>query len=233
MRDDVIGRANVEDTPELTAYYKDLERFETGALWTVANKIEPWEPKSSSVPVLWRYKDLRGPVLRSVELEFEYRKLDSKAYEARRVRPFHIACLENQWYVFAEDLARKQLRTFALPRMRRVRLTSTRFRRPANFSIAKVLSGSFGVFEGGKKHRIQLQFDAFAARLVSERTWHDSQRFRAAKDGSATLEMELGGLEEIERWVLSWGSHVQVLAPTALIVRVREEAVRILRAYGA
>ena len=39
-----------------------------GALWTVANKIEPWEPQSTSVPVLWRYGDLRDHVLRSVEL---------------------------------------------------------------------------------------------------------------------------------------------------------------------
>jgi gentisate 1,2-dioxygenase len=67
-REDVAGRANVEDTPELLAYYEQLERLETGALWTVANKIEPWQPKSSSVPVLWRYRDLRGHVLRSVDL---------------------------------------------------------------------------------------------------------------------------------------------------------------------
>ena len=68
MREDVIGRANVEDTPELQAYYKDLARYETAALWTVANKIEPWQPKSTSVPVLWRYADLREPVLKSVSL---------------------------------------------------------------------------------------------------------------------------------------------------------------------
>ncbi|MDH7796252.1 MULTISPECIES: cupin domain-containing protein [unclassified Beijerinckia] len=67
-REEVAGRANVEDTPELVAYYKDLDRLQTGALWTVANKIEPWEPKSASVPVLWRYRDLREHVLRSVEL---------------------------------------------------------------------------------------------------------------------------------------------------------------------
>jgi gentisate 1,2-dioxygenase len=67
-REDVAGRANVEDTPELLAYYDELERLEAGALWTVANKIEPWQPKSSSVPVLWRYEDLRAHVLRSVEL---------------------------------------------------------------------------------------------------------------------------------------------------------------------
>ena len=47
-REDVVGRANVEDTPELLAYYDELERLDAGALWTVANKIEPWEPKSPS-----------------------------------------------------------------------------------------------------------------------------------------------------------------------------------------
>ncbi|WP_269900740.1 cupin domain-containing protein [Paenalcaligenes faecalis] len=66
--EDVIGRANVAATPELIKYYKDLEQFEAGALWNVANKIEPWEPKSQSVPVLWRYQDLREYVLRSVDL---------------------------------------------------------------------------------------------------------------------------------------------------------------------
>jgi gentisate 1,2-dioxygenase len=67
-REDVIGRANVEDTPELLAYYQELEQFSAGALWTVANKIEPWQPQSQSVPVVWRYKDLRAHVLRSVQL---------------------------------------------------------------------------------------------------------------------------------------------------------------------
>ena len=67
-QEDVVGRANVQDTPELLAYYETLETLDAGALWTVANKIEPWEPKSASVPVLWRYSDLRSHVLRSVEL---------------------------------------------------------------------------------------------------------------------------------------------------------------------
>src|SRR4026209_959980 len=67
-REDVAGRANVEDTPELLAYYDELERLEAGALGAVAKKIEPGAPKSSSVPVLWRYEDLSAHVLRSVEL---------------------------------------------------------------------------------------------------------------------------------------------------------------------
>jgi len=67
-REDVIGRANVVDTPERVAYYRRLSELGTGALWTVANKIEPWEPGSASVPFLWRYRDLREDVLKALDL---------------------------------------------------------------------------------------------------------------------------------------------------------------------
>lgn len=170
-------------------------------------------------------------VLRCVELDFEYRKLKSSGYEPRRVRPYHLGCLENQWYLFAEDLERRQLRTFALPRMRSVRLTSKGFRRPADFSIAEVLSGSFGVHSAGKKQRIRIEFDPFAARLVAERKWHESQRVREIAGGSIILELELGGLQEIERWVLSWGRHARVLVPKELAARVYNEAGAIVNLY--
>jgi len=67
-REDMAGRANVTDTPDRVAYYKRLSELGTGALWTVANKIEPWEPVSTSVPMLWRYQDLREDVLKALDL---------------------------------------------------------------------------------------------------------------------------------------------------------------------
>ena len=167
-----------------------------------------------------------------MELEFEYRKLNRNDYELRQVRPYHLGCLEQQWYLFAEDLERRQLRTFALPRMRKVRLTSKGFRRPADFSIAQVLSGSFGVHSAGKKQRIQIRFDPFSARLVAERKWHQSQRVREEADGSIILELQLGGLEEVERWILSWGKHARVLAPKELATRVRDEATAMAKLYS-
>lgn len=66
--EDVVGRANVSDTAELVDFYRDLEGQHAGALWTVANKIEPWEPKSQSVPVVWHYDQLRAHVLRALDL---------------------------------------------------------------------------------------------------------------------------------------------------------------------
>lgn len=68
FREDAPGRANVADTPELVAYYAQLRSLGTGALWTVANKIEPWEPVSTSSPMIWRYAELRDHVLRALKL---------------------------------------------------------------------------------------------------------------------------------------------------------------------
>ncbi len=67
-RENVIGRANVEDTPELEAYYRELEGRELGALWTVANEIEPWYPQPKSVPVLWKWRAIEPLVRRAPQL---------------------------------------------------------------------------------------------------------------------------------------------------------------------
>jgi proteasome accessory factor B len=200
--------------------------------WTDLEDAISFRSAGASVSDLELFEAVSKAVLRSVELEFEYRKLDSSRYEPRRVRPYHLGCLENQWYLFAEDLERDQLRTFALPRMRKVELTTKGFRRPPDFSISQVLSGSFGVYSAGKKQRVRVQFDPFAARLVAERRWHESQRVRESKDGSIVLELELGGLQEIERWILSWGRHARVLGPKELVTRVLGEASAIVKLYA-
>ncbi|WP_406164021.1 cupin domain-containing protein [Streptomyces canus] len=67
-QEDVIGRANVGDSPELEAYYGRLEKLGAGALWTVANEIEPWYPQPKSVPTHWSYQQLRPHVLESADL---------------------------------------------------------------------------------------------------------------------------------------------------------------------
>ena len=67
-RENIVGRANVEDTPELEAYYRELEGEALGALWTVANEIEPWYPQPKSVPTLWKWQRVERFVRRAPEL---------------------------------------------------------------------------------------------------------------------------------------------------------------------
>ena len=129
---------------------------------------------------------------------------------------------------------RRELRTFALPRIRNVRASKTRFRRPADFSIGRFLEQSFGVFTkpAKTKHLIRVVFDAFAAARVEERAWHPSQKIKQLQDGGIELSLTLGNLEDIERWILSWGNHARVIAPPELKQRIAKTVSELANAYG-
>ena len=167
-------------------------------------------------------------VIASSELKFDYKKLGSLEHQERRVQPYHLGSVENQWYLFAFDLDREEFRTFALPRMLGVKNTKKHFHRRADFSIGKYLGDSFGVFKGASRHVVRIHFDAFASDLVSERQWHSSQKLKVLSDGEMELSMTLGSLEEIERWILSWGIHARVLEPEELRARLCRSAEAIL-----
>jgi predicted DNA-binding transcriptional regulator YafY len=120
--------------------------------WSNLDDVISFRSAGASAADLELFENLSKAVLRSIEITFRYRKLRGRDFELRIVQPYHLACLENQWYLFGHDLERDQLRTFALPRMRDARLTSRRFRRPANFSVSKILRGSFGAHSGRERH---------------------------------------------------------------------------------
>lgn len=190
--------------------------------------------RTAGVPVadLELFEGLSRALRESVVVRFRYRKLRSTAQEERTVEPWHLACVEQQWYLFGRDLARDGVRTFALPRMEGVELTEQTFTRPADFSAAALLEGSFGVFSGDKPRRIRIRFDAFAAQLVRERQWHPSQKLKPQADGGVELELRLSSLPEIHRWVLGWGEHAEVLEPAELRRMAADSLAQAAAAYA-
>lgn len=178
------------------------------------------------------FETVSQAVLHSQELVFEYHKLNSSHHEPRRAQPYHLGCVENQWYLFAFDLDRQQIRTFVLSRMRNVCNTGKEFERPANFSVANHLSGALGVFVGKSSVMIRIWFDEFGARLVRERRWHPSQKIKELANGEIELTLKLGSMEEIARWILSWGEHARVLAPEELRQKIRRTAQKVSSVYS-
>ncbi|HEY5768976.1 MAG TPA: WYL domain-containing protein [Terrimicrobium sp.] len=153
-------------------------------------------------------------------VEFDYFSLRARKPERRRAAPYHLACINNQWYLIAGDQARGELRTFALTRIDAARKLRIPFERPADFSVSKVLSGSFAAFEAGQTDRVRIHFDAFAARLVSERQWHKSQKIRPRGAAGIELTMQVGIAPDLESWILGWGDHAEVIEPARLRDRI-------------
>lgn len=64
--------------------------------------------------------------------------------------------------------------------------------------------------------KVEIEFDLWGTDLVRGRQWHSSQELTDLPNGGSRLKMRLSSLEEIERWVLGWGSHAKVIGPAAL-----------------
>lgn len=165
------------------------------------------------------------------EVEFSYHKLAGEKSEKREVRPYHLGCIEDQWYLFAHDTGRGAIRTFALPRIRGVEKTGEKFRRPKDFSVAKLLEGSFAVFEGRNAKAVKILFKGVAARLVGERSWHPSQQLVHRKDGTV-LSMRVGLSPDLVQWVLGWGGEAEVVSPPELRERMAKAARAAAAIYG-
>jgi len=65
------------------------------------------------------------------------------------------------------------------------------------------------------------------------RTWHPSQKLAPADRGRVELTMEVGGVDELRTWILSFGDGALVLEPPVLRDAVRRELAGALARYGA
>lgn len=162
------------------------------------------------------------------QIRFDYRKPGQAKPEARTVDPYHLANINGEWFLFAFDHLRKDIRTFVPARMSGVTQTGKTFPRPTRFSIEKRLHNSFGVVSGPGEFNVVLRFDEFAAGYIREKRWHASEQLRELKRGGVELRMKLSSLEEVRRWVLSWGGHARAVSPQELVDGVRESAKKIL-----
>jgi predicted DNA-binding transcriptional regulator YafY len=169
---------------------------------------------------------------RREQIELAYRKPGQTKPEARVVDPYHLANINGEWYLFAFDHTRKDIRTFAPARIKSVKPTGKTFERPQKFSLEKRLRDSFGVHSGQGEHSVVIRFNPRAADYVREKKWHESQQLRELKNGGVELSLKLSSLSEIERWVLSWGGDAKVLKPLELAKSVRVSAKRILQKEG-
>ena len=165
------------------------------------------------------------------QLELQYRKPGQKA-EARVIDPYHLANINGEWFLFAFDHARKDLRTFAPARIQSAKATGKTFERSQKFSLEKRLRDSFGVHAGEGKFEVVIRFAPRAADFIREKKWHPSQTLKDLKDGGAELTMKLSSLAEVQRWVLSWSGEATVMKPRELAEAVKTAAKRILQNAG-
>lgn len=164
-------------------------------------------------------------------LLIRYRSLSSDRTTDRRVHPYHVFNHRGDWYLAARDEGRKQVRIFALHRVRRATPTTGSYELPADFNFRRYMSDAFGVQKGDKPVPVSIRFAARQARWIRERRWHRSARVQEGLDGSLVLNLKVAETSEIVRWVLQFGHEAEVLEPPSLRAAVAEQLGSALAAY--
>ena len=201
-----------------------LQDFE-GAL-----SFRPFAPELAD---LERFETVTRALRHRYEIRFEYRKPGQKQSEFRHVDPYHLTCHENLWYMIGWDHERSDFRSFVLARICGPVLVGNKFQKVRQFDINKYLGKSFAIMKGEGDYQVVIEFDAWATDMLRPRKWHSTQRLVEIPGGGGAshLHMRLSGLEEVERWVLSWGTHATVIAPNELATRVGTIARKLAARY--
>lgn len=161
-----------------------------------------------------RFGIIAESILHQNVTSFYYRKLGADFSEIRKVQPLHLGEVDGGWYLIARDLERDALRTFALPRMSRLKVSNIRFERPVGFDGRCFLKQSFGIWHvagDDSRQLVRVELKNYAARLAQERRWHPTQELTPlnAKGTRVEIRFEVGRLEEVMRWVLGLGQSSQ------------------------
>lgn len=166
------------------------------------------------------------------EVVIRYKSLKDRTHRPRWVQPYHLLGASNSWYLIGFDTEREAFRVYSLPRIRKAERVGKEFTRITEFNPKHLLKGSLGIFIGRESHKVRVRFDSFAAQLVREREWHETQEIRELPGEELELTMSLNSLFEVERWVMSWGAHAEVLDPPELRDQILAKAEAIVAAYS-
>ena len=164
-------------------------------------------------------------------IEIVYFAMSQGKKTKRRVDPYKIWFFNGTFYLIGYCHLRKEIRIFALDRIKMLHQTDEGFVIPEDFKLEDFLKPSFGVYQG-EEQKVRIWFSAEISGYIKEKIWHESQKLLPQKDGSVIFEAQVAGTDEIRFWILNWGSNAEVLGPSSLREEIRIEAGKMLERYG-
>ncbi len=146
------------------------------------------------------------------------------------IHPYNLAFSEGGLYVNAWVPEYRQIRVFAVERIRTFATTADTF-------VARIDPGSspfadsLGVSRN-RAERVVIEFAARVAPYIVEREWHDSQRVETLASGSVRLTLEVSRDWALRSWILGFGPHARVVSPSSLASEVLEQLAEAREVYA-
>ena len=175
-------------------------------------------------------KQLSRAMLEQKKCSVMYHSFKSNTEKKIQISPLHFFERDAGLYVFADSEAHQTIITLAVERIESLTITEEEYDYPEEFNPEKMLDSAFDIVFGDPID-FKIWFSADQARYIKQRIWSKTQKIEEQNDESIILSMTTSGIDDVKRWVLSYGAEAKVLEPKELLDAVTEELSKSLGHY--
>lgn len=161
-------------------------------------------------------------------LVIEYQSFKARQSEALVVYPYLLKEYRNRWFLICEKSTNRspQVNIFALDRIHSVKPDKDHpFMKCVDFDPEHFFDDTIGVTKqiSDKARRVVIKVDRQQAPYVESKPFHKSQKVEQRfRDGSIQLSLKVVINNELERLILGYGGHAEVVAPPEFRARIAE-----------
>jgi predicted DNA-binding transcriptional regulator YafY len=171
-------------------------------------------------------------IFRNESLRISYHTPHKDETTERVIQPLHLLCYMGSWHLIAFCTLKRELRNFALSRIRTIESVPEVVKLPKRLvSVKDYINKNFGLMSGGESIEVCLKFSPEVSQWVSEQIWFSSQEVSRNEDGSICMKFPVADFREVRREILKYGASVEVLSPDELREEIKDEIERMTRIY--
>ena len=164
----------------------------------------------------------------SVALSMTYQSFGQSEPSTFEVEPYCVKLFEQRWYMLGKSEGYDKLRLYALDRIKALETTERKFKLPKKFDAAKFFEDHYGIIIGDEDFDVEpvaLKVDSWQSKYLRTLPLHHTQVEVERNDEYSIFEYRLCPTFDFRQKLMSMGGSVEVLAPTELIAKVREEGI--------
>ncbi|WP_255536678.1 YafY family protein [Polynucleobacter sp. 80A-SIGWE] len=177
------------------------------------------------------FEVIGNALLKRERLHIDFYSKGKNQMTERDISPQRLIYYRDNWYLDAYCHMRKDLRSFAVDGIKKARIINAKADEISEKQLNEHFGESYGIFSGKATQKAKLKFTPERARWVASETWHKHQASSFDKDGNYILEFDYNQDPELIMDILKHGSEVEVLAPTSLRKKIKEESLKVASKY--
>ncbi|MGG0936998.1 WYL domain-containing protein [Brevibacillus centrosporus] len=192
--------------------------------------------KAQNKEVRYHIDKIHSSINEQKILTFQYGNYDIKKEFVLRhngkiytVVPLGLVWNNDYYYLVAKNPLETEIKHYRVDRMENVSVSEERFV-PTDFSISDHMRQTFNMYPGAVEY-VEIQFDNHLVNVVIDRFGKDVT-LRKVDDRTFSIKIKAAISEGFIRWLLMWGSDAKVISPQHLVVKMKEEAIKMSKLYS-